>query len=99
MNSEAENAVLVGMAGEAAAVDNNQQRDYWMGGLRTVDGWKWMSGAPMNYTDWHSGSPDCPTCGDYMTLLKNNYAAFHWATESEQLKNEDNGVICEMKAM
>ena len=97
MNTEAENAVVVGMAGEAAGIDNNNQRDYWMGGLRTADGWQWMSGAPMDYTNWHS-NVDPATGGGYMTLLKNNFPAFQWATESEQLKNGDNGVICEMKA-
>ena len=95
VNTEAENAMLVGMAEEALLINHNNGIDYWMGGVRTADGWKWMSGAPMDYTDWHG---DPAKGGDYMTLLKNNYPAFQWATETEQLKNEDNGVICEMKA-
>merc|ERR1712004_255304 len=56
VNTEAENAMLVGMAEEALLINHNNGIDYWMGGVRTADGWKWMSGAPMDYTDWH-GDP------------------------------------------
>ena len=35
VNTEAENAVVVAMAEEVAAIDNNIGRDYWIGGVRT----------------------------------------------------------------
>ena len=95
MNSEPENVVLVGMAGEAAAIDNNYGRDYWMGGLRTDEGWKWRSGDPMDYSNWHENNPDGLTGGPYTTLLKNDYSTYRWATETDQT-GSDNGVICEI---
>ena len=53
VNTEAENAVVVAMAEEAAAIDNNIGRDYWIGGVRTENGtWMWQSGDPMDYTNF-----------------------------------------------
>ena len=102
VNSESENAVLVGMAGEAAAIDGATWRDYWMGGLRTADGWKWRSGDPMDNTNWHADNPDGLKGGPCTTLLKNlydGYSSYQWAAEPDHTTPDqaDNGVICEMK--
>ena len=98
VNTESENAVLVGMAGEAAAIDGNTGRDYWMGGLRTDDGWKWRSGDPMDYTNWHEDNPDGLKGGPYTTLLKNTSPTYRWATETDET-GADNAVICEMRSV
>ena len=84
------------MAEEAAAIDNNTGRDYWMGGLRTADGWKWMSGATMDYTNWVTNNPDGVNGGNYTTLLKNSNPTYRWNVDSE--KDSDSGVICEMES-
>ena len=86
------------MAGEAAAIDNNTGRDYWMGGFRSDEGWQWMSGDPMVYTNWQEHNPDGSKGGPYLTLLKNDFPIYRWAPESPT-KNGDNGVICEMKSV
>jgi len=96
VNTEAENAVLVGMAGEAQAIDGAYWRDYWMGGLRTDQGWKWRSGDPMDYTNWHPGTQ---ARGPYTTLLKDNHDTYRWAAETDPDTPDkvDNGVICEIR--
>ena len=81
--------------GEAAAIDNNTGRDYWMGGLRTADGWKWMSGAPMDYTNWVPDNPGGVTGGNFTSFLRNDYPTYYWNVDVEE--NGDNAVICEMK--
>ena len=101
VNTEAENAVVVAMAEEAAAIDNNIQRDYFMGGVRTENGtWMWQSGDPMDYTNWCEDCPDVdffhPACSQ---LLKSGYPGildtFYWAREVCSVST-DNGVICEI---
>ena len=96
VNTEAENAVLVGMAGEAAAIDGNTGRDYWMGGLRTDDGWRWQSGDPMDYTNWSEYNPDGLNGGPNMSLFKNGMPTYRWGTETD-VTGADNGVICEIR--
>ena len=102
VNTEPENAVLVAMAQEAAAIDNNFGRDYWMGGFRAEDGtWKWLSGDPMEYTNWCKGCLDGPEGWNYSQLLRQGYPGtldtFYWARESFGVNPPvDNGVICEM---
>ena len=101
VNTEAENAVVVAMAEEAAAIDNNIGRDFWMAGVRTEDGtWMWQSGAPMDYTNWCENCPDSENkpCSQ---LLKDGYPgkldSFYWARWNCQ-EDADNGVICEINA-
>ena len=106
VNTEAENAVVVAMADEAAAIDNNIGRDFWMGGVRTEDGtWRWQSGATMDYTNWCENCPDVENwaCSQ---LLKEGYPAgtldtFYWARNycyrSDNMLHDD-GVICEINA-
>ena len=102
VNSEPENAVLVAMAEEALAIDNYIKRDYWMGGVKTEDGtWKWLSGDPMEYTNWCKGCLDGPEGWNYSQLLRQGYPGtldtFYWARESYGVNPPvDNGVICEM---
>ena len=96
MNTEVENAVVVAMAEEAAAVDNNIERDYWMGGVKDENGtWVWQSGDPMDYTNW---CEQCPNWGDLSQLLKKGYPGildtYYW-TRAGPL-DADNGVICEI---
>ena len=98
VNTEAENAAVVAMAEEAAAIDNNIGRDYWMGGVKTEDGtWKWLSGDPMDYTNWCEGCPDTEAL-DYSQLLKSGYPGtldtYYWARAAAG--DPDNGVICEI---
>ena len=107
VNTEPENAVLVAMAQDAAAIDNNFGRDYWMGGFKTGDGtWKWLSGDPMEYTNWCKGCLDGPEGWNYSQLLKQGYPGtldtFYWARETIRGSggasvsgSEENGVICE----
>ena len=99
MNTEAENAGLAGMAGEAAAIDSKYDKyEYWMGGLRTEQGWKWRSGQPMEYTNWQEDNPDGLKGGNFTSLLKNDFPVFRWAAEAEATGG-DNGVICEMRSV
>ena len=98
VNSEPENAVVVAMAQEAAAIDNNFGRDYWMGGFRAEDStWKWLSGDPMDYTNWCKGCPEHEGW-NYSQLLKQRYLdtldTFYWARSANG--DGDNGVICEI---
>ena len=86
------------MAEEAAAADNNVQRDYWIGGVRGEDGtWRWQSGDPMDYTNWCA---NCPDREDYAfsQLLKDGYPGsldtYYWARDSAN--GGDDGVICEI---
>ena len=102
VNSEPENAVLVAMAEEALAIDNNIERDYWMGGVKTEDGtWKWQSGDPMDYTNWCEGCPDHEGW-NYSQLLKQfqgwpvTLDTFYWALSPGNDGDNDNGVICEI---
>ena len=100
VNTRVENSVLVDMAGEAQAIDGAYWRDYWMGGLRTADGWKWRSGDPMDYTNWHEDNPDGLVGGPYTTLLKNiEHSTYRWAAETDPDTPDkvDNGVICEIR--
>ena len=83
VNTEAENTFLVRMAEEAAALDNNVGRDYWMGGVKTGDGtWIWQSGDPMDYTNWCKGCTD-NRANDLSQLLKHGYPGlldtYYWA--------------------
>ena len=96
---------MVAMAEEAAAKDNNIGRDYWMGGVKAADGtWRWLSGAPMDYTNWCEGCLDTGEEGwDYLQLLKVSYPStldtFYWAPESGGAHASGrtlNGVICEI---
>ena len=97
VNNEEENAVIVRMAEMAAAIDNNTGRDYWMGGVRLDNGWKWRSGDSMDYTDWNGNNPGGGHGGgDFTQLLRNNYPAYNWATAPEH--DGDNCVICEMRS-
>ena len=98
VNTEAENAVVVAMAEEAAAIDGNVGRDYWMGGLRSEDGtWRWQSGDPMDYTNWCKDCPDTENA-DLSQLLKDGYPGildtYYWARFGGT--DPDNGVICEI---
>ena len=58
VNTWVENAVVVAMAEEALASDNNIERDYWMGGVKTGNVWSWQSGENMEFTNWWGGDPD-----------------------------------------
>ena len=79
------------MAEEAAAADNNVQRDYWIGGVRGEDGtWRWQSGDPMDYTNWNEYGGN----GDFAQLLRNDLASYGWWASSKD--DPDSGVICEM---
>ena len=94
--------MVVAMAEEAAAIDNNDGRDFWMGGIKTEDGtWRWQSGDPMDYTNW------CEDCEDftnekgydYSQLLKQwantgTLDSYYWARNKFQ--TADDGVICEI---
>ena len=98
VNTEAENTVVVAMAEEAAAIDNNIGRDYWIGGVRTENGtWMWRSGDPMDYTNW---CKNCPDVENYALsqLGKGIYAGildtFYWARSTEG--DGDNAMICEI---
>ena len=96
INTEAENAFVVGMAEKAAALDNKIGRDYWMGGIKAGDGtWIWQSGDPMEYTNW---CKHCPDQGDLSHLLKHGYPGlldtYYWARAGAL--DADNGVICEI---
>jgi len=95
VNTEAENTLLVGMAGEAAAIDNNTHRDFWMGGLRTNEGWQWMSGNPMEYTNWRADVDPDVSKGVYTSLLRNDFPTYYWNPDEED-GGKDNGVICEI---
>ena len=100
VNTEAENAVVVAMAEEAAAIDNNIGRDYWIGGVRTENGtWMWRSGDPMDYTNWCEDCPDVDNLA-CSQLLKLGYPGtldtFYWAREGCVSSSTDNGVICEI---
>ena len=100
VNSEPENAVLVAMAEEALAIDNYIERDYWMGGIKTGDGtWKWLSGDPMEYTNWCKGCLEMEWNWNGLQLLKQGYPGvldtYYWARDDEN-SGTDNGVICEM---
>ena len=86
------------MAKEAAAIDNNIQRDYWMGGVKTGDGtWMWQSGDPMDYTNWCEGCQDTEAA-TLSQLLKKGYPGtldtYYWARAGPG--DVDNGVICEI---
>ena len=107
VNSEAENAVVVAMAEEAAAIDNNIGRDFWMGGVRTEDGtWRWQSGDPMDYTNWCENCPDIENWACSQLLkegIPGKLDTFYWAREDCQedadiIYDNDNGVICEINA-
>ena len=86
------------MAEEAAAADNNVQRDYWIGGVRGEDGtWRWQSGDPMDYTNWCANCPDVEDL-PLSQLLKLGYPGsldtYYWARADGG--DGDNGVICEI---
>merc|ERR1712062_463539 len=61
INSAEENDVIVGLA-EAARSGNNDGLDYWLGGFELAEVsdhlWQWLSGAPMEYTNWWGEGPD-----------------------------------------
>ena len=93
MNTAAEDTVVLGMAEEAITDPNNtggQQTEYWIGGVKTDDVWKWMSGAPMDYTNWRAGKDH----GDYAQLLRNNENSYLWQSIGDT--DGDSGVICEI---
>ena len=61
---------------------------------------KWLSGDPMEYTNWCEGCLDEPEGWDYLQLLRQGYPyfgtldTFYWARSVGN--NGDNGVICEI---
>jgi hypothetical protein len=57
INSAEEQAVVVALA-EAAATGENDGLDYWVGGVETEEGWRWLSGAAMQWTAWWGEGPD-----------------------------------------
>ena len=98
VNTEAENADVVWMAEKALAIDNNIERDYWIGGVRTENGtWMWRSGDPMDYTNWCEDCPDVENAA-LSQLLRQGYPGtldtFFWARAADT--DPDNGVICEI---
>lgn len=43
---------------------------YWLGGHKTDDGWQWVTGEEMNYTNWSMGEPNAQTDGEnYLHLF------------------------------
>ena len=89
---------MVAMAEEAAAADNNVQRDYWIGAVRGQDGtWRWQSWDPMDYTNWCANCPDREDF-PFSQLLKLGYPGsldtYYWARAWDG--DSDNGVICEI---
>lgn len=43
---------------------------YWLGGHKTDDGWRWVTGEPMNYANWSMGEPNAQTYGEnYLHLF------------------------------
>ena len=94
MNTAEEDALVLVMAEEAVASDNNtlgQQLEYWMGGVKTGNVWEWRSGAPMDYTNWNEANGGN---GEFTQLLRNNYTSYSWWASPED--DGDSGVICEM---
>ena len=99
MNTAEEDILVLGMAEEAIASENNtfgQQLEYWIGGVKTDDGWEWRSGAPMDYTNWSEYNPDGLNGGPNMSLFKNGMPTYRWGTETD-VTGADNGVICEIR--
>ena len=105
VNTEVENAIVVALAEEALAIDNNIVCDFWMGGVRTEDGtWRWQSGDPMDCTNWCEHCPDTGKKGqDCSQLLQNGnpgtldtfYCARETINGSGNGSRSENGVICE----
>ena len=94
MNSAEEDALVLAMAEEAVTGEDNpkgQQLEYWIGGVKTDNVWGWMSGAPMDYTNWRG---DGSGSSDFAQLLRNNEATYLWQPNGET--DGDSGVICEM---
>ena len=40
------------MMAEEAATGNNDNLDYWIGGVETEEGWRWLSGAAVDSSGW-----------------------------------------------
>ena len=105
VNTEVENAIVVALAEEALAIDNNIVCDFWMGGVSTEDGtWRWQSGDPMDCTNWCEHCPDTGKKGqDCSQLLQNGnpgtldtfYCARETINGSGNGSRSENGVICE----
>lgn len=94
MNSAEEDTLVLAMAEEAAASEDNpkgQQLEYWIGGVKTDDVWAWRSGAPMDYTNWRG---DGSGSSNFVQLLRNNDDSYLWQPNSET--DGDSGLICEM---
>ena len=94
MNTAVEDILVLAMAEEAIASENNtfgQHLEYWIGGVKTDDAWEWRSGAPMDYTNWNE---DNGGNGHFAQLLRNNYTSYSWWAIGEA--DGDSGVICEM---
>jgi len=110
IEDESEQEFVVLMA-EEAATGNNDNLDYWIGGLETEEGWRWLSGAVVDSTGWWGEGPD----GEWMGNLKGGCIqllrkggtmpgkldTFYWARAADNPTctqgDNDNGVICEMK--
>merc|ERR1712062_744866 len=110
INSAEENDAIVGLA-EAARSGNNDGLDYWLGGFELAEEsdhlWQWLSGAPMEYTNWWGEGPDDSGMGKLkggcIQLLRKgatspgNLDSYYWARAATNVKctnnDNDNGVI------
>ena len=81
---------------------------YWLGGLKTNSGWKWITGEEFSYTNWKPGQPDYAASNEWFLQIysgacdQNVYINGHWndldsaaQNHSQNTKEGKVGYICE----
>ena len=69
ITSHEENDALIAAFGTQL---NMLDTSFWLGGVRTNkdSDWRWVTGEPFAFTDWHSGQPDSEVFPAYLQLWR-----------------------------
>ena len=81
---------------------------YWLGGLRTNSGWKWVTEESFSYSNWKPGQPDYAASNEWFLQIysgacdQNIYTLGHWNDLDSAAQNHSQntqtglvGYICE----